>query len=141
MDDNYRLLKLISLVGWAHPAENQCGLRYRSDSDESRLTKDEQVAGHLMCAYYSGAVEHHRGDTDVSKTLDRRQLPDMTLAFVARGLSADAVDLLGDMVQLSLGLGDGVDRSLLGQMWVQDVTQTCWRLALANDEERFGRME
>ncbi|MFF5992895.1 hypothetical protein [Prauserella flavalba] len=140
MDDDYRLIKLISLVGWAHPAENKCGLRYSTDADESRLSETERTAGHMMCAHYSGAVEYHQGNTDVEQTMDRRQLPDFTLEFVSN-LTDDAIVALGEMVKLSLGVGDKADPAVLGKHWIDDVTTTCWRLKLADYEDRFGRTE
>lgn len=69
MDDNYRLIKLISLVGWTHPAENKSWLRYSTTADVSRLTEAERTAGNMMCAQYSGAVEYHQGNTDHSETM------------------------------------------------------------------------
>lgn len=140
MDDNYRLIKLISLVGWAHPSENKCSLRYSSAADESRLTEAERTAGHMMCAHYSGAVEYHQGNTDHSETMDRRQLPDFTLEFVTN-LATNAIAALGEMVKLSLGVGDKADPTVLGKQWVDDVTATCWRLKLAEYEDRFGQTE
>jgi hypothetical protein len=140
MDDNYHLVKLISLVGWAHPTENKCGLRFASDADHSRLTDDERMVGHAMCAHYAGAVEYHQGKTDFDHELDRRQLPDFTLEFVTN-LSPDAIAVLGEMVKVSLGVGGKADPAVLGRQWVADVTETCWRLELAKHEDRFGLTE
>jgi hypothetical protein len=137
MDDNYRLIKLISLVGWAHPTENRCGLRYGSDAARDRLTDDEQTAGHMMCAHYAGAVAYHQGNTDFDHKLDRRQLPDFALEFVTN-LSDDAIAVLGEMVQMSLEIGRKANPAVLGRQWVEDVTETCWRLELANHDDRFG---
>lgn len=138
MDDNYRLLKLISLVGWANPTENKCSLRYPSEADRERLTEAEGIAGHAMCMYYAGALEYHSGS--IHHGLDRRQLPDFTLDFVTN-LSGDAVTLLGEMVRASLGLNPRTDTSALARRWIEDVTATCWRLALTNHEDRFGQTE
>ncbi|WP_276307316.1 hypothetical protein [Amycolatopsis antarctica] len=33
MDDNYRLIKLISLLGWKHLSERKHGPRYSADAD------------------------------------------------------------------------------------------------------------
>jgi hypothetical protein len=119
MDDGYRLIKLISLVGWTEPAENKCGLRFISDADRDRLTDDEQTAGHMMCAHYAGAVEYHRGRINSSHELDRQQLPGYTLEF-ATSLSEDAIAVLGGMVKRSLGLGDKANAGVLGRQWVDD---------------------
>jgi hypothetical protein len=140
MDDNYRLIKLISLVGWTHPTENKCGLRFASDADRNGLTDSEGTAGHVMCAHYAGAVEYHQGKTSFEQELDRRQLPDFTLEFVTN-LSDDAVAVLGEMVKQSLSLGKKADPVVLGRQWVDDITATCWRLVLANREDRFGQTE
>ncbi len=138
MDDDYRLIKLISLVGWTDPAENKCGLRFASDAERDRLTEDEQTAGHLMCAHYAGAVQYHQGDT--REVLDRQQLPDCALEFVSN-LSDGAVALVGEMVGRSLFLSPRTNLGVVGKQWVEDVTATSWRLKLANYQDRFGLTE
>ncbi|WP_414942766.1 hypothetical protein [Amycolatopsis sp. cmx-11-51] len=134
MDDAYRLIKLISFVGWSEPEENKCGLWYE-DRSSTRLTEDEQTAGHMMVSFYSGAVRVHQGSTDTSDVLDEHTLPALTLKFVTH-LTTDAVTELGAMVASSLSLKG--DPAMLGRHWVKDVTATCWRLALTRDDDRFG---
>jgi hypothetical protein len=140
VDDDYRLIKLISLIGWAHHGENKVGLRYFADGDHQRLTEDEQTAGHMMMAHYSGAVQYHRGDREFNIELDRRNLPDFSLVFVTN-LSDEAVVLLGEMVARSLGASNHINPRVLGQRWVDDVIATCWRVQLAGYEDRFGERE
>lgn len=37
----------ISLVAWTHPAEDKCGLRFLSNADRDRLSRDEGTPGHV----------------------------------------------------------------------------------------------
>ncbi|MCO1575138.1 hypothetical protein M8C13_05115 [Crossiella sp. SN42] len=137
VDDNYRLIKLISLVGWSNYEANQCGLRYASEVQKARLSEAEQTAGHMMCAYYAGAVRHHQGEEDFSTEKDRQDLPSFTLRFLT-GLPEDAVTVLGEMVAHSLMLHDLRDPAVVGRKWIADVVDTCWRLCLDARTERFG---
>ncbi|GAA0627908.1 hypothetical protein GCM10010174_54620 [Kutzneria viridogrisea] len=134
MDDNDRLLRLISWVGWAEPDQNRCGLRYGSETDQARLNEREKMAAHTMCAYYSGALRYRvRGDE--GDALDREQLPDYALEF-ATGLSARATGLMGELVARSLELRADVQD--LGRLWVEDVKSTAWRLVVANHPDRLS---
>ncbi|MBA8932120.1 hypothetical protein BC739_009379 [Kutzneria viridogrisea] len=137
MDDDFRLLRLSSLVGWADPESNRCGLRYGSEEQQQRLTEAEQVSGHLMVSDYSGALLAHQGSTRQGDILDRDGLPGVTLKFVTN-LSPDAVHVLGIMIRSSLMLAPEVDPDVLGAQWVRDVTDTCWRLAMTRRQDRFG---
>ncbi|OZM70696.1 hypothetical protein CFN78_23775 [Amycolatopsis antarctica] len=72
--------------------------------------------------------------------MDRRQLPNFTLEFITN-LTDDAITALGEMVKLSLGVGDKADPTVLGKHWIDDVTATCWRLKLADYEDRLAQTE
>ena len=136
-DDNHRLIRLISLVAWM--SDDRVDLRFLNDADRTRLTEDEQTAGHEMFLYYFGAVVYHQANGDSRHELDRRLLPDFTLAFVTN-LSDDAVAALGEIVGSSLlAPAAGVNPAVLGRQWVDDVSATCWRLKLAGHEDDWSR--
>lgn len=132
MDDNYRLLKLLSLVVWTY--EKRCGLRFQNEADQAHLNEETAAALHKVCEWYAGAVRHH---CEGGFTLDARQLPEFTLAAVTT-LPSDIIDLLGGMVKESLGLGEGAHAAALGRLWLDDVIATAWRSALANKAELWG---
>lgn len=136
MDDNYRLLKLLSLIVFTY--EHQCGLKYQNDVDEAVLDEKTASALYNVCMWYAGAVKYHLGDSgDGEYSRDARELPGFVLDAVT-SLSDGVVDMLGGMVKNSLGLGRCSDPSTLGRLWVEDVTATAWRLALANNRELWG---
>lgn len=131
MDDNYRLLKLLSLVVWTY--EESGGLRFQDEADEALLTEEMAAALHNVCSWYAGAVRYHR---DGSHPLDARQLPDFALDAVTN-LPNGVIDLLGGMVKHTLGLGSA-NAPALGRLWLEDVTATAWRLVVANKDELWG---
>ncbi|MCS7484126.1 hypothetical protein ACFFQW_29015 [Umezawaea endophytica] len=137
MDDDCRLLRLISLVAYTEPDDHECGLRLRRNKDDyRRLDENLQSLGHDMCMHYSGAVRHHRKDRVSGYDQDWAELPDWALRFVT-ALTEDAVTLLGTSVCESLRLLQATPTPI-GRQWVEDVTATCWRLKLARVDERFG---
>ncbi|WP_410644985.1 hypothetical protein [Amycolatopsis sp. lyj-346] len=92
-----------------------------------------------MCMHYAGAVDYHQGTaTGVNEELGQRQLPRVTLAFVT-GLADSVVAVLGQMVCTSLRLSKEVDPTAMGRKWVDDVTDTSWRLLLTGYGDRFGQ--
>jgi hypothetical protein len=132
MNDNYRLLKLLSLVAWTY--ENRCGLKYQSEVDKAHFGEDTAAALNNVCGLYPDAVKHYR---DGSHVLDAQQLPEYTLEAVTT-LSSDVIDVLGGMVKESLGVLGRADAAALGRLWLEDVTATAWRLVLANKAELWG---
>ncbi|WP_410597352.1 hypothetical protein [Amycolatopsis sp. lyj-23] len=149
MDDNYRLIKLLSLVAWTEneagdnrydnfPRGGKWGMRYRA-RQRQELTAKEQEAALNMCMHYAGAVDYHQGTAiGVNEEPDQRQLPRVTLAFVT-GLADSVVAVLGRMVCTSLRLSKEIDPTAMGRKWVGDVTDTSWRLLLTGYEDCFGQ--
>jgi hypothetical protein len=131
MDDNYRLLKLLSLVIWTY--EKRTGLRFQAEADKALLAEETAAALHNVFMWYAGAVRYHRDGGD---SLDARQLPDFALDAVTN-LPNDVIDLLGGMVKHTLGLGRA-NAPVLGRLWLEDVTATAWRLVVANKAELWG---
>jgi hypothetical protein len=126
MDDNYRLLKLLSLVVWTYEG---CGLRLQNEVDQVLLDEETATALHSMCERYAGAVKNYA--TDV------KELPVVTLGAVTN-LPSDVINLLGGMVKDSLGLWERAHAPALGRLWLEDVTAAAWRLVLVNEKELWG---
>lgn len=135
MDDNHRLLRLVSLVAWVDG--DKVGLRYPEPSDTERFDSEQQVAAHRMCMYYASGVEHHEGttteQTEQDAQTDRALLPGFALEFVLT-ITDDQVPLIGDMVRRSMTYMDRSPQvnAELGSSWIEDVRSTCWRLLVAN---------
>ncbi|WP_326943742.1 hypothetical protein OG439_27715 [Amycolatopsis sp. NBC_01307] len=81
---------------------------------------------------------HHGTATGVNEELGQRQFPGFTLAFVT-GLADGVVEVLGQMVCTSLRLPKEADPIAMGRKWVDNVTDTSWRLVLNGYEDRFGQ--
>ncbi len=114
-------------------------MRYPGPVQRNKLTSKEQGAADNMCMHYAGAVDYHQGTaTGVNEELGQRQLPRVTLAFVT-GLADSVVAVLGQMVCTSLRLSKEVDPTAMGRKWVDDVTDTSWRLLLTGYGDRFGQ--
>ena len=71
MNDNCRLLKLLSPVAWT--TEDHFGLRFQDNAVRDRIDEEEETASalHNACTRYAGAARHHR---DGSDALDAKEL-------------------------------------------------------------------
>lgn len=146
MDDQYRLLKLLSLVVWAD--DGHTGLRFVSEADDvawrapaaealrqgapSGADDDFSTRVHMVCAYYTGAVREYR-KSGHGRDLD--DLPGFVLEAFA-GLPDHLLPFFGEMVVNTLVI-PRADHAAVGRLWLNELTETAWRLIVDITRERF----
>jgi hypothetical protein len=148
MDDQYRLLKLLSLVVWADDDGEHTGLRFVSEADDvawrapaAEALRQGTPAGaddefrtrvHMVCAYYTSAVREYR---KLRAGRDLADLPDFVLEAFA-GMPHHLLPFFGEMVITTLVI-PRADPAAVVRLWLNDLTETAWRLIVDTTRERF----
>jgi hypothetical protein len=146
MDDQYRLLKLLSLVIWTD--DEHTGLRFVSEADDvawrapaaealrqgtpTGADDDFRTRVHMVCAYYTGALREYR-TSGHGRDLD--DLPGFVLEAFA-GTPDHLLPFFGEMVITTL-VTPRAAPGPVGRLWLTDVTQTAWRLIVNTTREHF----